>query len=80
MGMVGGGQADRIMVFGHEGARFEPSHHRSTSLFGSPLLAVAPCLEIMHPVSSLIKEVKVKDTILSNKDSDSDSKANKASL
>lgn len=45
----GGGQADNVVTFGHEGRGFEFSHGQSNSTLGIPLFAVALLLKnVVH--------------------------------
>lgn len=50
-----------VEMFGHEDSAFEPSCHRSTSPIGSPLIAAAPFRKMVYTVSSLIKELEIRD-------------------
>lgn len=58
--LVGGEQADKVVVFAYEGRGLESSNRRSTSRLGSPLLAEAPSWKMMCSDILLLKEIKEK--------------------
>lgn len=58
--IIDNGQVDKVVSFERKGRALEPSHCRSTSSSGSPLLVIVACLNTTHTVILLIKKVRDK--------------------